>query len=295
MEQHNEETVVWDLPVAPTREVSVGDVRFGGHQPLGVIAGPCVLEDADSALRVAGAMKAVASRLGLPYVFKASFDKANRTSYASYRGPGLVEGLTILERVREQVGVPVTTDVHEAWQADEVAKVVDLLQVPAFLCRQTDLLTACARTGKPVSVKKGQFLSPYEVSGIVGKIRSAGGDAILLIERGSSFGHQDLVVDLRGVAVMRGTGWPVVFDGTHSVQQPGALGDRSGGQRRFVPTLVRAAAGAGADAVFLEVHENPDQAPSDGPNMVPLSHVERLLAVAKAIHALVHGLTDSTP
>ena len=286
----DKDTISWGHPVPETREVTIGPVVFGGRRPLGVIAGPCVLEDADSALRVATGLKAITSRLGLPFVFKSSFDKANRSSHGSFRGPGLYKGLEILGHIREVAGVPVTTDVHEAAQAAEVAEVVDLLQVPAFLCRQTDLLMACARTGKPVSVKKGQFLSPREVSGILGKLQAGGGRAILLIERGSSFGYHDLVVDMRGIEVMRRTGWPVVFDGTHSVQRPGALGDRTGGRRGFIPTLVRAAVAAGADAVFLEVHEDPERALCDGPNMVPLSDAGDLLATAKAIHALVHGL-----
>ncbi len=284
----------WGIPVRQNREVGIGDVVFGGDHPLGVIAGPCVLEDADAALRVAQALKRITSSLGLPFVFKSSFDKANRSSWRSYRGPGLKEGLAILAHIRQEAGVPVTTDVHEPGQAEAVADVVDLLQIPAFLCRQTDLLTACARTGKPVSVKKGQFLSPSEVHGVLGKLQAGGARAALFIERGSSFGYHDLVVDMRSIELMRQTGWPVVFDGTHSVQQPGARGDRSGGLKRFIPVLVRAAVAAGADAVFLEVHEDPDHALCDGPNMVPLSQVSPLLNAAKALHALVHGLEAPT-
>ncbi len=284
--------ITWDGTVPASREVRAGSARLGGHRPLGVIAGPCVLEDDLTALRIAAALQEITSRLGLPFVFKASFDKANRSSYRSYRGPGMREGLDILAHVRKTLGIPVTTDVHEPGQAERAAGVVDILQVPAFLCRQTDLLAACARTGRPVSVKKGQFLSPWDVHHIVEKLRTAGASAVLLIERGSSFGYHDLVVDMRAIDVMRRSGWPVVFDGTHSVQRPGLLGDRSGGCREFVPTLVRAAVAAGADAVFLEVHENPDQAPCDGPNMVPLPAVEPLLASARAIHARIHGLEE---
>ncbi len=273
----------------PVRSVPVGSVQLGGAGPLGVIAGPCVLEDLESAVRTAAEVQRITERLGLPLVFKSSFDKANRTSHRSYRGPGLERGLHMLSRIRETLRLPVTTDIHEPGQAAVAAEVVDLLQVPAFLCRQTDLLTACARTGKPVSVKKGQFLSPWDTSHIVNKLEAAGAQGILLVERGAAFGYHDLVVDMRSIPIMQSTGWPVVFDGTHSVQRPGSLDGASGGRREFIPSLVRAALAAGADVLFLEVHENPDAAPCDGPNMVPLHALEHLLTQARRIHEAVHA------
>ena len=255
----------------------------GDDCPLAVIAGPCVLEDHELSLEVAGECKRVCERLGLSYVFKASFDKANRTSVDAHRGHPLELGLELLARVRDEAGVPVLTDVHEPGQAARAAEVVDVLQIPAFLCRQTDLLLAAAATGRTVNVKKGQFLAPWDMKYVVGKLQAGGATSILLTERGTSFGYNTLVVDFRSLPQMRALGHPVVFDATHSVQAPGGLGGASGGQRDFVPYLARAAAAIGIDALFLEVHPDPDNAPSDGPNMVPLATVERLLTEVATI------------
>ena len=240
-----------------------------GRLPL-VIAGPCVIESESHCLSLGAALLRDCRRVGLPLVFKASFDKANRSSIQSYRGPGLKEGLRILQRVKTELGVPVLSDIHESGQIDPASRVLDVLQIPAFLCRQTDLLVSCARTGKVVNVKKGQFLSPWETRNIVEKIRSSGGSKILLTERGTSFGYQNLVVDFRSIPIMQGFGCPVIFDATHSVQRPGAAGNVSGGDREFIETLARAGIAAGADGLFVEVHENPERALSDGPNALPL-------------------------
>lgn len=264
-------------------------LQVGPDQPLLLIAGPCVIEEPERALRIAGQLSRIAASVGVQLVFKASFDKANRTSLDSYRGPGLEAGLQVLAQVRREVGVPVTTDVHLPEQAAPAAAVVDLLQVPAFLCRQTDLLVACAATGKPVNVKKGQFLAPEDMAHVRGKLRGAGAAGVLLTERGSSFGYHRLVVDMAGLAALRALGVPTCFDATHSVQRPGGLGGQSGGDRRLVPYLARAAVAAGVDAVFMEVHDDPDRARSDGPNMVPLHEVEALLRELVAIDRLVRG------
>jgi len=258
-------------------------VVFGGPLPV-LIMGPCVIESAAHALRMAVAVQAAAAAVGWPVVFKASFDKANRTSHDSFRGPGLDAGLDILAAIRQQTGMPVTTDVHDVAQVAAAAAQVDLLQVPAFLCRQTDLIEACAASGRATSVKKGQFLAPWDCANIVAKFRAAGGRDLLLIERGSSFGYNALVVDFRGLAVMRGLGVPVVFDGTHAVQSPGGMGTRSGGDGHFAPLLMRAALAVGCEGVFLECHDNPTVAPSDGPNMMPLAELPALLRDLKAIH-----------
>jgi 2-dehydro-3-deoxyphosphooctonate aldolase (KDO 8-P synthase) len=264
--------------------VSVADgVRIGGGEPLALLGGPCAIESEGFTLEMAHAIKEVCGRLAIPYVFKASYDKANRSSVDSYRGPGLDEGLRILGRVREEVGVPVVTDVHEAAHCGPVAEVVDLLQIPAFLCRQTDLLVAAARTGKPVNVKKGQFVSPPEMRNVVRKLEVSGAAGVLLAERGSSFGYNNLVVDFRGLVQLRALA-PLVFDATHSVQMPGGLGTSSGGQRQYVPVLARAAVAVGVDALFMEIHADPDRALSDGPNMVPLDRLEPLLAELLALH-----------
>jgi 2-dehydro-3-deoxyphosphooctonate aldolase (KDO 8-P synthase) len=266
--------------------VTIGDsLRVGAGAPLALIAGPCSIESEQLTLDIAVSVKAMCERLGMPYVFKASYDKANRSSSDSFRGPGMTAGLRVLARVRDEVGVPVVTDVHEPAHCAPVAEVVDLLQIPAFLCRQTDLLVAAANTGRPVSVKKGQWVSPQEMANAVDKLTGAGATGVLLTERGSSFGYNNLVVDFRGLEIMRRTGCPVVFDATHSVQMPGGLGNRSGGQREFVPVLARAAVAVGIDALFMEVHPDPDNALSDGPNMVPLSELERLLSELLALHA----------
>ena len=259
------------------------DVVIGGAKPV-LIMGPCVIESEAHALKMAKLVRAAAAKAGLPAIFKASFDKANRSSHASFRGRGVAEGLRILARVKEVTGLPVTTDVHESAQVAEVARVVDLLQVPALLCRQTDLIDACARSGRPTSIKKGQFLAPWDCGNIVAKYRAAGGRDVVLIERGTSFGYNTLVSDFRALPIMRSFGVPVIFDGTHSVQSPGGLGTRSGGDRAFAPGLMRAALAVGCEGIFLETHDAPDRAPSDGPNMIPVKDLGRLLADLVAIH-----------
>jgi 2-dehydro-3-deoxyphosphooctonate aldolase (KDO 8-P synthase) len=265
------------------REVVIGGrVRIGTGHPLALIAGPCVLESEALSCEVADFLADLSRRLDLPVVFKGSFDKANRSASASFRGPGEEEGLRILASVRERSGLPVTTDIHEADQAPRVAAVVDLLQIPAFLCRQTDLLAAAARTGRPVNVKKGQFMAPEDMQHAADKVTSAGNGAVLLTERGTTFGYRNLVVDFRALPLMRAI-CPVVFDATHSVQRPGGGGSVSSGDREFVAPLARAAVAAGTDALFLEIHPDPDRARSDGPNSLPLSAVEPLLRTLLAI------------
>lgn len=253
-------------------------IQVGTGQPLLLIAGPCALESEEMARRVAGTMQEICARLGLSYVFKASFDKANRTSLSSYRGPGLEEGLAILSRIREELQVPVISDVHEIAQVQAAAEVLDIIQIPAFLCRQTDLLTAAAQTGKPINLKKGQFVSPWDMEHGVNKIRAAGGKKIMLVERGATFGYNNLVVDMRGLPVMRSFDCPVIYDATHSVQLPGGAGTSSGGQREFIAPLSRAAVAAGIDGLFMEVHPNPDQALCDGPNSIALDQIEGILS-----------------
>jgi len=261
-----------------------GRLSIGAGAPLALLGGPCAIESPAATLRTAAAIKEITGRLGVPYVFKASFDKANRSSVSSYRGMGVEEGLRVLREVKDQFDVPVVTDIHESWQAEPVARVADILQIPAFLCRQTDLLAAAASTGRVVNVKKGQFVSPAEMGNVVSKLREAGAAGILLTERGSSFGYNNLVVDMRGLPQMAEHGCPIVFDATHSVQMPGALGQSSGGQREFVPVLARAAVAVGIDALFMEIHEDPDSALSDGPNMVPLDQLEPLLVELLELH-----------
>jgi len=246
-----------------------------------------VIESEEHALKMAAALSEVARRVGVPYIFKSSFDKANRSSIASFRGPGLREGLRILQAVKEHLGVPVLSDIHEPAQAEAAAEVIDILQIPAFLCRQTDLLVAAGRTGRPVNIKKGQFLSPWDVRHGIDKVRSSGNEKVLVTERGTTFGYQNLVVDYRSLVVMRGFGYPVVMDATHAVQLPGGQGDRSGGEATFIPCLARAAAAVGMDALFCEVHDDPAAARSDGPNALPLAAVEPLLRTVRAIDALV--------
>jgi 2-dehydro-3-deoxyphosphooctonate aldolase (KDO 8-P synthase) len=263
-------------------------VEFGG-EGLALIAGPCVIESRELCRTVAARVLEVCGRLGIGYVFKASFDKANRTSVESFRGPGLDKGLEILAEIRREFDVPVLTDVHETWQAAPAAEAVDILQVPAFLCRQTDLLLACGRTGRAVNVKKGQFVAPHDMVNAVRKIESTGNRRILLSERGSSFGYNQLVADMTSIPVMRETGYPVVFDATHSVQRPGGLGTASGGNRQFIPTLVRAAVAAGADALFLETHPEPDRALSDASSQLPLDELEGLLKAALRVREAVRG------
>jgi 2-dehydro-3-deoxyphosphooctonate aldolase (KDO 8-P synthase) len=272
---------------APNGTVRVGHARFGNDLPFALIAGPCALESRAHALETANALKEIASRLDLGLVYKSSFDKANRTSAGSARGLGLKEALPILAEIRESVGLPVITDVHEPDQCAAVAEAVDVLQIPAFLCRQTDLLIAAARTGKPVNVKKGQFLAPWDMKNVVAKLVGAGNPNVLVTERGVSFGYNTLVSDMRALPILAETGAPVIFDATHSVQQPGGQGSASGGERRFVPVLARAAVAVGVAGVFIETHQDPDAAPSDGPNMVPLSALEALLSELIAIDRLV--------
>jgi 2-dehydro-3-deoxyphosphooctonate aldolase (KDO 8-P synthase) len=257
--------------------VEVGGVAFGNHLPLALIAGPCQMESRAHALEMASALKEIAGRLGIGLVYKTSFDKANRTSLSGARGMGLSAALPVFAEIRESLGLPVLTDVHESFQCAPVAEVVDVLQIPAFLCRQTDLLLAAAATGRAVNVKKGQFLAPWDMKNVVAKLEGAGCEKILLTERGTSFGYNTLVVDFRSLPIMAETGWPVIFDATHSVQSPGGLGGASGGDRRMVPVLARAAVAVGVAAVFIETHQDPDKAPSDGPNMVPLGELEGLL------------------
>jgi 2-dehydro-3-deoxyphosphooctonate aldolase (KDO 8-P synthase) len=253
------------------------NLAIGDGCPLTLIGGPCVIESEDFTLKMAEQIRKVCDRLGITFIFKSSFDKANRTSINSFRGQTLETGLKILQRVKDEVGVPVLTDIHESYQAAIVAEVVDVLQIPAFLCRQTDLLLAAAATGRALNVKKGQFLAPWDMKHVVRKLESGGATRILLTERGTSFGYNTLVVDFRSLLQLRELGYPVVFDATHSVQMPGGQGEKSGGQRQFVPYLSRAAAAVGIDALFMEIHENPDLAPSDGPNMVPLANLEEVL------------------
>ena len=272
-----------------TSKVKIGAVTVGGGDPLVLIAGPCVIEGVERTLKIGRAVRDIACRLGLPYIFKASFDKANRSSFSSFRGPGLVDGLQILADIKRELAVPVLSDIHETTQVTPAAAVLDVLQIPAFLCRQTDLLHAAAVSGLPVNVKKGQFLSPSEMKNVVSKLEESGCHSILLTERGSSFGYNNLVVDMRSLSTLRSLGYPVVFDATHSVQLPGGGGDRSAGQREFVPVLARAATAVGIDALFLEVHDQPAEALSDGPNMVPLSELEALLTQVLAVDRSVRG------
>lgn len=259
----------------------------GNEQPFFLIAGPCVIESEALVLEVADKLKKITGKLGIQLIFKASFDKANRSSLKSFRGPGLSDGLKILARVREEFGLPVLTDVHEDTPIEAVAEVVDVIQTPAFLCRQTNFILRAAAAGKPVNIKKGQFLSPWEMANVVAKARSTGNEAILVCERGYSFGYGNLVSDMRGMPVMRATGSPVVFDATHSVQRPGALGQSSGGQREFVPPLARAAVAAGVAGLFMETHPRPEEALSDGPNAWPLGRMAELLAVLKDVDVAV--------
>jgi 2-dehydro-3-deoxyphosphooctonate aldolase (KDO 8-P synthase) len=260
-----------------THSFSVGNIRFGGNAPLFLIAGPCVIESEAHAMSMAEQLGAITEELGVPYIFKASYDKANRSSGASFRGPQLEEGLRILDRIKKRTGLPILSDVHDISQVGPAAEVCDILQIPAFLCRQTDLLLAAGRTGRVVNVKKGQFLSPWEIGNAAEKIASTGNEKIILTERGSSFGYQNLIVDMRSFPIMRKLGYPVVFDVTHSVQLPGGEGKSSGGQPQFIEPLARAGTAAGIDGIFLEVHDNPAKALSDGTNVLPLAEFKPLL------------------
>ncbi|VAX03029.1 2-Keto-3-deoxy-D-manno-octulosonate-8-phosphate synthase [hydrothermal vent metagenome] len=261
--------------------------NVGLDQPLFIIAGPCVIESEQLAMDTAAALKEMTGKLGIPFIYKSSFDKANRSSTSSYRGPGIEEGLRILQKVKDDIGVPVLTDVHEDTPLDEVASVVDVLQTPAFLCRQTNFIQNVARTGLPVNIKKGQFLAPWDMKNVVDKAREAGNDNIMACERGVSFGYNTLISDMRGLVEMRNTGCPVVFDATHSVQQPGGQGATSGGQRQFVPVLARSAVAAGVSGLFMETHPDPEKALSDGPNAWPLGEMESLLETLKALDDVV--------
>jgi 2-dehydro-3-deoxyphosphooctonate aldolase (KDO 8-P synthase) len=274
--------------------VAIGSVRVGGGRPLALIGGPCAIENEKHALLTAERLAAIAADHGVPFVYKSSYDKANRSSIRGYRGPGLREGLRILGRVKAAVGVPVLSDVHDVSEVEPAAEVLDVLQIPAFLCRQTDLLVAAARTGRPVNVKKGQFLAPGDMRNVAEKLTASGNPNVLLTERGTSFGYHNLVVDMRGLVEMRALGFPVVFDATHSVQLPGGAGDRSGGERQYVPALARAAVAVGIDALFMEMHEDPDRTLddgrplSDGPNMLRIDDLPALLAELRAIAAALH-------
>jgi len=270
-----------------TQIVKVGPLQIGGASPLVVIAGPCVIESREAALRHAGLLKEKADRAGVPYIFKSSYDKANRSSVSSFRGPGLVKGLEILAEVKAKIGVPILTDVHEINQVAAVKEVVDVIQIPAFLCRQTDFVLAVGNSGRVVNVKKGQFLAPWDMLNVLEKILATGNRQILLTERGASFGYNNLVSDMRSLVVMREFGYPVVFDATHSLQLPGGLGNASAGERKYIPALARAGVAAGVDALFMEVHEDPDQALSDGPNSLKLDDFEGLLNVVKQLDSLV--------
>jgi 2-dehydro-3-deoxyphosphooctonate aldolase (KDO 8-P synthase) len=277
--------------VSTTRAVRVGPITIGGGAPLALIGGPCAIENEKHALMVAERLQRITADAGVPFIYKSSYDKANRSSINSYRGPGLTEGLRILAKVKDETGLAVLSDVHAVDEVAPAAQVLDVLQVPAFLCRQTDLLVACARSGRPVNVKKGQFLAPRDMLNVVEKIRASGTEDLLLTERGTSFGYNNLVVDFRGLPIMRAFGYPVVFDATHSVQLPGGQGDRSGGERQYVQGLARAAVAVGIDALFMEMHEDPDRTMedgrplSDGPNMLKLDDLPRLLAEIRAIAA----------
>jgi len=265
--------------------VRIGPVICGSGQPLTWILGPCVIESHDLTLRIADTLAGLRDRLRVPIIFKASFDKANRSSGSTFRGPGVEEGLKTLDTVKQRTGMPVVTDIHEREQVDAVAQVVDLLQIPAFLARQTDLVQAAGRTGRAVNVKKGQFMAPWDMANVVRKLEEVGNTSVLLTERGTTFGYGNLVNDMRAIPLMQQCGRPVIFDATHSVQMPGGKGDRSGGDRRFVPTLAKAAVAAGCDGVFLETHPRPDEALSDGPNMIPLDELPQLIECCLRLRA----------
>jgi 2-dehydro-3-deoxyphosphooctonate aldolase (KDO 8-P synthase) len=279
------------VPAKPNDVVSVGKAHFGNALPLALIAGPCVLESAAHAFDMAAALKEITARLGVGFIYKTSFDKANRTSGSSARGLGLDKALAIFAELRDKLGVSLTTDVHESEQCARIAEVVDILQIPAFLCRQTDLLVAAAKTGRAVNVKKGQFLAPWDMKNVVEKITGAGNGNVLVTERGASFGYNTLVTDMRALPVLAETGAPVIFDATHSVQQPGGQGTASGGQREYVPILARAAVAVGVAGLFIETHHDPDKAPSDGPNMIPLKEMEPLLRQLMEFDALAKKQT----
>ena len=269
--------------------IEVKNIKVGPGQPLVFIAGPCVIENHELTFKIAAFLKSLADELNFPIIFKASFDKANRTSIDSFRGPGIGEGLRILADIKKQLGIRILSDVHDIRQVEPAAEVLDILQVPAFLCRQTDFILEIARSGKTVNIKKGQFLAPWDVANIVDKVTSVGNNRILLTERGTMFGYNNLVVDFRGINIMQSTGFPVIFDATHSVQLPGGSGQSSGGQREYAPVLARAAVAAGVDGVFLEVHPDPDNALCDGPNSLPLTSLKHLFSQLQAIHNITRN------
>jgi 2-dehydro-3-deoxyphosphooctonate aldolase (KDO 8-P synthase) len=264
--------------------INIGGLKVGQGSPLVLIAGPCVIEDYETTREIAGHLRETTDKLEMPFIFKASFDKANRTSVTAFRGPGLTEGLKVLEEIKGEFGIPILSDVHRISEIPAAAQVLDIMQIPAFLCRQTDVLTEVAKSGRPVNIKKGQFLAPWDMANVVEKITSAGNHRILITERGTMFGYNNLVVDFRGLMIMRQTGYPVIFDATHSVQLPGGAGKSSGGQREYAPVLARAAVAAGVDGVFMEVHPNPEQALCDGPNALKLDTIYNLLSRLKTIH-----------
>ena len=266
------------------KPINIGNLIIGGGSPLVLIAGPCVIEDYETTREIAGYLKETTDKLEMPFIFKASFDKANRTSVTAFRGPGLTEGLKVLEEIKREFGIPILSDVHRISEIPAAARVLDIIQIPAFLCRQTDVLIEVAKSGRPVNIKKGQFLAPWDMANVVEKITSAGNHRILITERGTMFGYNNLVVDFRGFMTMRQTGYPVIFDATHSVQLPGGAGKSSGGQREYAPMLARAAVAAGVDGVFMEVHPNPEQALCDGPNALKLDTIYNLLSRLKTIH-----------
>jgi 2-dehydro-3-deoxyphosphooctonate aldolase (KDO 8-P synthase) len=273
-----------------TREISIANTKLGGNNPLYIIAGPCVIESEDIAFYTAERLKVICSQVGLSLLFKSSYDKANRTSLSSFRGPGLEKGLQIFSDVRSRFGIPVISDVHSIDEVKPASEVLDAFQIPAFLCRQTDLVLSASHTGKPVNIKKGQFLAPWDVKNIIDKFISTGNRNLFITERGASFGYNNLVVDFRGLPIMRAFGYPVIFDVTHSLQLPGGLGSSSGGQKEFAETLARAAVAAGVDGLFMEVHPDPDKALCDGPNMLPIDAVPDFLRVMKQIHNAVFPL-----
>jgi 2-dehydro-3-deoxyphosphooctonate aldolase (KDO 8-P synthase) len=270
-----------------TREISIANTKLGGNNPLYIIAGPCVIENEDIAFYTAERLKVICSQVGLSLLFKSSYDKANRTSLSSFRGPGLEKGLQIFSDVRSRFGIPVISDVHSIDEVKPSSEVLDALQIPAFLCRQTDLILSASNTGKPVNIKKGQFLAPWDIKNIIDKFISTGNRSLFITERGASFGYNNLVVDFRGLPIMRAFGYPVIFDVTHSLQLPGGLGSSSGGQKEFAEPLARAAVAAGVDGLFMEVHPDPDKALCDGPNMIPIDAVPDFLRVMKQIHNAV--------
>ncbi|MBI4833802.1 MAG: 3-deoxy-8-phosphooctulonate synthase [Planctomycetes bacterium] len=269
------------------KAIKIGKQLFGGKGSFFVIAGPCVIEDEKSLFSTAKRLKEITRKLNLPFIFKTSYDKANRSSLSSYRGPGLKKGLDILARLKKELGLLILSDVHSAMEIGPASKVLDIIQIPALLSRQTDLISAAAKTGKPINIKKGQYLAPWDIENVIGKITSAGNRNIIITERGVSFGYNNLVSDMRAIPIIKSFGYPVVYDATHSVQLPGGAGSKSGGERQFVPALARAAVAAGCDGVFLEVHHNPDKALCDGPNMLPLESLQGLLKTLKQIHKIV--------